>query len=87
MWEVFSRYGTQKYGGTDGRQHIYLHNKNQPYALSFLIYFNNYPLHVSNRLTIHHQEAANMIVLAASQCGCMIYTIDCIYSKLPPDDE
>jgi len=21
-----------------------------------LIYFNNHPLHVSNRLTIHHQE-------------------------------
>ena len=30
---------------------IYLNNKNQPDPLSFLIYFNNYPLHVSNRLT------------------------------------
>ena len=28
---------------------IYLCNKNQPDALSFLIYFNNYPLHVLNR--------------------------------------
>ena len=34
----------------------YLPNKNQPDALPFLIYFNNYPLHVSNRLTIHPQE-------------------------------
>jgi hypothetical protein len=25
---------------------------------SLLIYFNNNPLHVSNRLTIHHQEVA-----------------------------
>ena len=28
-----------------------------------------------------------LIVLAASQIGCMINTIDCILSKLPPDDE
>jgi hypothetical protein len=27
----------------------------------FLIYFSNYPLHVSNRLTIHHQEAVYCI--------------------------
>ena len=40
---------------------IYLRNKNQPDALSFLIYFNNYPLHVSNRLTYHHQEAVYCI--------------------------
>jgi hypothetical protein len=36
---------------------IYLHNKDQQDALfSFLIYSNNHPLHVSNRLTIHRQE-------------------------------
>ena len=29
-----------------------LRNKNQPDALSFLIYFNNYPLHVSNRFYV-----------------------------------
>ena len=28
-----------------------------------------------------------VIVLAASQRRCMINTICCIYSKLPPDDE
>ena len=27
------------------------------------------------------------IVLAASQRGCMINAIDCVYSKLPPADE
>jgi hypothetical protein len=27
---------------------------------SLLIYFNNYPLPVSNRLTIHHQEAVTV---------------------------
>ena len=32
-------------------------NTNQTDALSFLIYVNNYPLHVLNRLTIHHPEA------------------------------
>jgi len=35
---------------------IYLHNKDKQDALFFLIYFSNHPLHVSNRLTIHHQE-------------------------------
>jgi len=37
---------------------------------SLLIYFNNHPLHVLNRLTIHHQEAvycATLIVLAGSK--------------------
>jgi hypothetical protein len=28
-----------------------------------------------------------MIVLAASQRRCMINTVCCIYSTLPPDDE
>ena len=27
------------------------------------------------------------IVLAANQSGCMINTIDCIYSKLPTEDK
>ena len=40
MWEVIEK--------------NHLHNKNQPDALSFLIYSNNYPLHVSIRLTVHH---------------------------------
>ena len=35
---------------------IYLHNENQPDELSFLIYFINYPLRVSNRLTIHVED-------------------------------
>ena len=26
-------------------------------SLSLLIYFNNHPLHISNRFTIHHQQA------------------------------
>ena len=57
---------------------------------SLLIYFNNHPLHVSNRLTILHQEVVycgTLIVLAVSQHRCMINTIYCMYSKLPPDDE
>ena len=36
-------------------------------------------------LSITVQESG--IVLADSQCGCIINTIDCIYNKLPPDDE
>jgi hypothetical protein len=34
-----------------------LRNKDQQDALFFLISFNNHPLQVSNRLTIHNQEA------------------------------
>ena len=34
---------------------------------------------------IYH--ASTLIVLAASQRGCTINTIHCIYSKLPTDDE
>jgi len=33
-----------------------LRNKGQQDELFFLIYFNNHLLHVSNRLTIYHQE-------------------------------
>ena len=62
----------------------------------YLMYFNNHPLHVSNRLTIHHQEVVLLymqhivfimhilstpIVLAASQRRCMINTICSMYSK------
>ena len=40
---------------------IYVRNKNQRDAFSFLICFSNYPLHVSNRLTIHHQKVVYCI--------------------------
>ena len=53
-----------------------------------LSYFNNHPLHVSKRLTIHHQEvAASTIMLVASQRRCIINAICRVYSKLPPFDE
>ena len=39
-----------------------LHNKDQQDALFFWIYFNNHPLLISNRLTIHHQEVALLYV-------------------------
>ena len=42
-----------------------LRNKNQPEAFSFFIYSNKYPLHVSNRLTIHNQEAVH--------CTCSLW--------------
>jgi hypothetical protein len=32
---------------------------------SFLIYSNNHPVHVSNRLTIHHQEAVTVYAAIA----------------------
>jgi len=69
---------------------------------SLLIYFNNNPLHVSNRLTIRHQEVALLYMqhmvfivhlrwLAASTIRVertgTINTVCCIYSKIPPDDE
>ena len=61
-----------------------MHNKNQWDALSFQIYSNKYPLHVSNRLTI---QGGTSIVLAASKRGCMINATDHMYSKLPTEDE
>ena len=36
---------------------------NKMYFFSLLIYFNNLPLHVSNRLTIHHQEVRSLLYL------------------------
>ena len=36
---------------------VYLRNKNQTDALSVLTYSSKYPLHISNRLTLHPQEA------------------------------
>jgi len=38
---------------------------------SLLVCFNNHPLHVSNRLTIHHQEVL--------YCICSIWYVSCIY--------
>ena len=32
-------------------------------------------------------RCSTLIVLAASQRGCTINAIDCMYSKLPPDGE
>ena len=46
---------------------IYLRNKN----LSFLIYSNKYPLHVSNRLTIYPQQAV--------YCTCSMWYSSCVY--------
>ena len=39
-----------------------LHNKDHQDALVFMFYLNNHPLHVLNRLTIHHQEVALLYV-------------------------
>ena len=50
---------------------INLRNKNQPDALSFLIYFINYPLHVSNWWTIHPQEPV--------YCICSLCYLSCIH--------
>ena len=48
-----------------------------------LIYFSNHPLHVSNRLTTHHQEVALLymqnMVFVIPYAACTV--------KLPPDDE
>jgi hypothetical protein len=38
-----------------------------------LMYFNDYPLHVSNRLTIHHQEVVYCI---CSMCYLSYITAD-----------
>jgi hypothetical protein len=50
---------------------IYLHNNNQPDALHFLIYSNKYPLHVSNRLTTHPQQAV--------YSTCSLWYLSCIH--------
>ena len=57
------------------RDILYLHNKNQPDAHYFLIYFSKYPLHVSNRVIIHHQgqftvHAVYGIYLASTLTNC-----------------
>ena len=49
----------------------YLCNKNQPDALSFLIYSNKYPPHVSKCLAIHPQEAV--------YCTCSLWHLSCIH--------
>ena len=49
----------------------FLRNKNQPDAISFLIYSINYPQHVSNRLTIHPQEA--------DYITCSLWHLTCIH--------
>ena len=36
---------------------------------------------------VHLLSKWNLIVLAASQRGCTINAIDCMYSKLPAEDE
>jgi hypothetical protein len=58
-------------------------NKDQQDALFSLIYFNNHPLHVSNRLTIHHQEVA----LLYMQCVVFVIPYAACTVKLLPDDE
>ena len=45
----------------------------------FKIYYNKHHLNVSNSSTF--------IVLAASQRGCTINAIDCMYNKLASEDE
>ena len=50
---------------------IYLRNKDQQDAIFSLNLF----------------QSGTLIMLAASQRRCMINTIHCICSKLPPDDE
>jgi hypothetical protein len=55
---------------------IYLRNKDQQDALFFLHLFKKiYPPHVSNRVTIHHQEAVTVytaygIYRASAVSGC-----------------
>ena len=36
---------------------VTLFHKDQKFQFYFLIYFNNLPLHISNSVTIHNQEA------------------------------
>ena len=76
------------------QKYIALRTKSQPDSLSFLIYFNKYPLHVSNTLTIYRASTLTgckhdqgWTVLATNHRGCTINTTDCTYSKLPAVDE
>ena len=41
----------------------------------------------SLHICVLRANSSTLIVLAASQRGCMINAIDCMYSKLPTDDE
>ena len=36
---------------------------------------------------VYHASSSTLIVLAASHRGCTINAIDCMYSKLPTEDE
>ena len=74
---------------------INLRNKNQRDALSFQIYSNNilYMFRTDKLFILRRQLLtrsswrSTLIVLAASQRGCTINTVDCMYSKLPTEDE
>ena len=55
----------------------YLRNKDQQDALFSLNLFSNHPLHVSSRLTIHHQE-----VFYCISAHDLYNTKSCIYSNM-----
>jgi hypothetical protein len=62
-----------------------LRNKDQQDTPFSLIYFINHSLHVSNRLTIHHQEVALLYmqhaVFSMHLLRYMVNTARCIYNK------
>ena len=70
---------------------ICLCNKDQQYALFLLIFFNNLPLHISNRLTIQEEVYCTCILLYlqftvhAVYCTCnllyMKFTVHAVYWK------
>jgi len=50
---------------------IYIITTNKMYFFLLLIYFNNHPQHVSNRLTLHHPDAV--------YCTCSLWYLSFIY--------
>ena len=60
---------------------IYFYSKtNQMHNISNLFYFGNNTLHVSDGLSVHHQESSISCPLASSHRTCMTYTWCCMYS-------
>jgi hypothetical protein len=75
-WEYVTFANERAVQKSSNRRHLL--NKDQQDVFFLLIYINN---------LCQIDYLWTLIMLVASQCRCMINTICCIYSKIPPDDE
>jgi len=72
-WALIKRTSVKHYISiiNNGICRVCVIRSNKMHFFSLLIYFSNHPLHVSNLLTVHHQEVV--------YCTCSIWYLSCIY--------